>query len=141
MAALPRTLERFAPSVDQPWQEMRVLQRAQDRSRRAMNPQHYAENAPKTRRKRADNGSVKKGPKRWAKSSRYTARQFKLQELERCLAAGRKRDHGELANKIVGLGTQVQTEKLSYKGWQKSLWPECQSQSVRDVCLATDPQG
>jgi len=31
-------LEKFAPSVHQPWKAMRVLQRAQDRSRRAMNP-------------------------------------------------------------------------------------------------------
>ena len=31
-------LERFAPSVEQPWVRMRVLQRAQERSRRATNP-------------------------------------------------------------------------------------------------------
>jgi putative transposase len=103
-------LERFAPSVDQPWKQMRELERAQDRSRRAMNPDNF--NA---------NGTTKQGAKRWAKSSRYVDRQSKLLELERCLAAARKRDHGELANKILGLGNLIQTEKLSYKGLQKNF--------------------
>ena len=103
-------LERFAPSVEQPWKQMRVLQRAQDRSRRATNPQNFE-----------PSGVAKKGSKRWARSSRYQARQYQLLELERCLAAGRKRDHGELANKILGLGNQIQTEKLSYKGFQKNF--------------------
>jgi len=103
-------LEKFAPSVEQPWKAMRVLQRAQDRSRRAMNPDNY----------NAD-GTAKKGAKRWAKSAHYVRRQHKLAELERCLAAARKRDHGELANKILGLGNLVQIEKLSYKGFQRNF--------------------
>ena len=103
-------LEQFAPSVEQPWKRMRSLQRGQERSRRAMNPGNYA-----------DNGTIKPGPKRWAKSGRYRLRQRQLHELERCLAAARKRDHGELANKILSLGNQVQLEKLSYKGMQRSF--------------------
>lgn len=102
-------LERFAPSVEQPWRLMRVLQRAQDRSRRASNPQNYE-----------PSGVAKKGRHKWAKSARYKTRQTELAELERKLSAGRKRDHGELANKILGLGAIIQTEKLSYKGWQKN---------------------
>lgn len=103
-------LEAFAPSVVQPWKQMRVLQRAQDRSRRACNPDNF--NA---------NGTAKNGARKWVKSARYTARQTQLSELERTLAAGRKRDHGELVNKILGLGNLIQTEKLSYKGWQKNF--------------------
>jgi hypothetical protein len=38
-----------------------------------------------------------------------------------CLAAARKRDHGELANKVLGLGNLVQIEKVSYKGLQKNF--------------------
>ena len=102
-------LEKFAPSVHQPWKAMRVLQRAQDRSRRAMNPDNFS----------AD-GTAKKGSKRWAKSGHYERRQHKLADLERCLAAARKRDHGELANKVLGLGNLVQIEKLSYKGMQRN---------------------
>ena len=90
--------------------KMRRLQRAQDRSRRSTNPDNYA-----------SDGTVKTGAKGWVKSARYRARQRELGDLERRLAAGRKRDHGELANKILGLGNLVQTEKLSYKGLQKSF--------------------
>jgi hypothetical protein len=43
----------------------------------------------------------------------------KRRERERCLAAERKRSHGELANRILGNGTTVKTEKLSYKAWQR----------------------
>jgi hypothetical protein len=103
-------LERFAPSVDQPWRQMKLLQRAQDRSRRAMNPDNFAANS-----------TAKKGAKRWARSARYQARQHELAELERRLAAARERDHGELANKILGLSHLIQTEKLSYVGLQRSF--------------------
>lgn len=41
--------------------------------------------------------------------------------MQRRLAAERKSAHGELCNQILQCGTQVQTEKLSYKGWQKGL--------------------
>lgn len=103
-------LERFAPSVEQPWQEIRRLQRAQDRSRRAMNPGNYD-----------DKGRIKKGKKTWKASERYKKRQAQLADRERKLAAGRKRDHGELANNIVGLGTVINTEALSYKAFQRSF--------------------
>ena len=100
----------FAPSVIQPWKAMRKLQRAQDRSRRSTNPDNYA-----------PNGTVKAGARRWAKSNRYRARQSRLHELERCLAAARKRDHGQLVNQILGLGHCIQIEQLSYKGLQKNF--------------------
>jgi putative transposase len=103
-------LEKFAPSVEQPWQLMRVLQRQLDRSRRANNPANY--NA---------NGTVKKGAKRWVKSAQYLATQAQLAQLERKLAASRKRDHGELINKILGLGNVVRTETLSYRSFQKNF--------------------
>jgi hypothetical protein len=86
------------------------LQRAQDRSLRATNPENF--NA---------NGTVKKGAKRWDKSRRYQACQIQIGNLERCLAAGRKRDHGELANRILGLGNCIPIEKVSYKGFQKNF--------------------
>jgi putative transposase len=41
---------------------------------------------------------------------------------ERCLAAERKRSHGELANRILGNGATVKTEKLSYRAWQRQRY-------------------
>jgi putative transposase len=49
------------------------------------------------------------------RSKRYQALTLKRREHERRLAAERKRSHGELANRILGQGTTVKTEKLSYK--------------------------
>lgn len=101
-------LERFAPSVDQPWAAVRRLQRAQDRSRRAMNPDNYDAK-----------GRIKPGPKTWRASSRYKRRAVTLADTHRCLAAARKRDHGELANRLLAQGTTIQTEKLSYRAFQR----------------------
>lgn len=101
-------LERFAPSVEQPWAAMRLLQRALARSRRATNPGNYEAS-----------GVVRKGVKRWVRSERYRRRAGALGDLERRLAAARRRDHGELANKILGLGEVIQIERLSYRGLQR----------------------
>lgn len=102
-------LERFAPSVDQPWKETRKLQRAQDLSRRTMHTGNFD-----------DRGRAKKGCKVWKKSERYKKRQAELAELERKLAAARKSDHGRLCNKILGLGNIIHTETLSYLSFQKN---------------------
>ena len=42
-------------------------------------------------------------------------------EVERKLAAERKRAHGELANQILGLGSIIQSETLSYIAFQKNF--------------------
>lgn len=102
------TLDRFCPTVEQPWREARRSQRAMDRSRRATNPENYNED-----------GTVKAGPKRWVKSSRYRKLRVRLGDAERRLAAERKRSHGELANRVLSIGNVVRTEKISYRGFQK----------------------
>ena len=102
-------LESFAPGVAQPWQTQRRLQRALDRSRRANNPSNYNKN-----------GTAKKGRRPWVQSRRYLKLQRQIAEVERQLAATRKREHGELANKILGLGNVIQTETLSYRALQKN---------------------
>ena len=101
-------LEPFCPTVAQPWIELRRIERAMDRSRRATNPEHF--NA---------NGTVKKGPKKWKRSRRFQKLALKRKERERRLAAERKRSHGQLANRILAQGKTVKTEKLSYRSFQK----------------------
>lgn len=103
--------ETFAPSVEQPWKAIKVTQRALDRSRRATNPDNYN-----------PNGSIKKGMKLvWKQSSRYQQNKTKLATTERKLAAARKRDHGELVNKILAQGNVIKTEAISHKGFQKNF--------------------
>lgn len=99
----------LAPSVVQPWEEMRRIQRAMDRSRRATNPANYEAN-----------GTVKKGAKKWIRSQGYLRLLRHLQESERVLAARRKTDHGTLQNGILRLGIP-QLEKLSYVSFQKNF--------------------
>jgi len=103
-------LERFCPSVEQPWRQTRRIQRAMDRSRRSTNPDNYN-----------PDGTVKPGRKRWNRSERYKRLAAQRAENERRLAAERKRAHGELSNRILALGTTVRTEKLSYRSFQKNF--------------------
>lgn len=103
-------LDKFCPTVEHPWRETRKIQRAMDRSRRATNPENYNEN-----------GTAKKGIRKWVKSSRYRDLRAKLAETERCLGSERKRSHGELANRILAFGNVIKTEKVSYRGFQKNF--------------------
>ena len=102
------SLVKFCDTVVQPWKETRRLQRAMDRSKRATNPHCF--NA---------NGTWKKGQK-FTPSKRYTEICTEYAEVERKLAAERKRAHGELANQILGLGNVIQSETLSYIAFQKN---------------------
>ena len=103
-------LESFAPGVVHPWKHQRRLQRAMDRSRRATNPDNYNKN-----------GTSKKGRQQWIRSKHYLDLQRQVAEGERQIAATRKKQHGELANNILGLGNVIQTEKLSYKSFQRNF--------------------
>ena len=103
-------LEPFCPTVDQPWKKLRVIERAMDRSRRDTNPGNYQ-----------PDGTIKKGPKSWSRSEHYKARQRKRAEVERRLAAERKRAHGELANRVLAQGSTIRTEKISYRSFQKNF--------------------
>lgn len=102
--------EHFCPAVMQPWKEQRRLERAMDRSRRATNPRCFNED-----------GTWKKGAKARNRSKRYQALALKRRERERRLAAERKRCHGELANRVIGQGTTVKTERLSYRAFQRTF--------------------
>ena len=66
-------------------------------------------------------GRSKKGRKRWKQSSRYRRTKQQLKDLERRKAAHRKSLQGHLANRVVRLGNQIHTEKVSYCAWQKQF--------------------
>jgi len=100
-------LQPFCPTVIQPWKELRRTERGMDRSRRATNPENF--NTDRT---------VKKGRKQWHRSRRYVLLARKRKEVERRLAAERKRSHGQLTNQLLAQGKTIKTEKLSYKSFQ-----------------------
>jgi transposase len=103
-------LSQFCDEVVQPWKTIKREQRAQDRSRRATNPENF--NA---------NGTVKKGSRHWYRSCRYKKRQGRIAECQRKLAATRKGQHGKLCNKVLSIGKIIKTEKLSYRSFQKNF--------------------
>ena len=103
-------LVRVAPNVDMQEKAIRRLQRKIDRSRRANNPDHF----------NAD-GTAKPSPTSWKISRRMEKLQVKLAEHHRCLAATRKRDHGELANFLLQRAGTIKIEKNSYRSYQRTF--------------------
>lgn len=87
---------------------IKYVQKFLNRSRRASNKDNFA-----------GNGMIKPGPKKWHYSRRYFRAKSELSELQRRMAETRKRLHGEMVNKILKLGININTEKLSYRSFQK----------------------
>lgn len=101
-------LKQFCSDLAPKQKEKRKLQRKMDRSRRANNPQNYN-----------DNGTVKKGKKKWKRSNQYKKTSQEAAELDRKTAAHRKSLHGKDINEIISIGVNIKTEKIPYRSWQK----------------------
>ena len=102
-------LQAFCPEVAPDAKALRRLDRQLDRQRRANNPANYDER-----------GRVKRGKQRWKVSKRQRQVQARRRELHRKLAATRKRSHGQLAHRVLGMGSAFHLEQLSYRAWQKT---------------------
>ena len=102
-------LQPFCPEVAPDAKALRRLDRQLDRQRRANNPANYDER-----------GRVKRGQKRWKVSKRQRQVQARRREVHRKLAATRKRSHGQLAHRVLALGSAFHLEQLSYRAWQKT---------------------
>jgi hypothetical protein len=102
-------IQPFSPEVPPVAHALRRLDRKLDRQRRANNPTNFGER-----------GQVKLGPKRWKVSKRQQEVQARRREVHRKLAATRKRSHGQLAHRVLALGSAFHLEQLSYRAWQKT---------------------
>lgn len=97
-------LLELADRVNNIEREKRVLARKLDRSRRATNPDNYAED-----------GTIKRGVKLTRnKSKRYIKCQRQLANLMHRQADIRKRQHNELANHLLSLGDQFYIEDMAW---------------------------
>ena len=94
-----KNLAERGQSIAKSERQERILYRAMDRSRRAMNPQNYNEN-----------GTVKKGRKVWNYSKRYKKLRYRHAELCRKDAINRKLAINEDANYLRSLGDVFITE-------------------------------
>lgn len=88
--------------------EVQRIQKAMDRSRRAMNPDRYN-----------PDGTVKRKRGRWKESRSYRLLAMRKRSLERKQASCRKVHHEALANEILSLGDEVYTEQMSYTSLQR----------------------
>lgn len=102
----------FCAGLDRKEAARRVYLRKQDRQRRANNPENYREDGTvKPRAQRKD----------WQASRRQKATRASLQDLLRALAAHRKSLQGALAHAVLGMASELVTEKVSKRAWAK-LW-------------------
>ena len=116
-------LENFCPEVEQPWRELRRIERAMDRSRRATNPDAF----------NAD-GTWRRGAKATVRSRRYQQLAIKRRERERRLL---RNASGRMANwrtAFLGQGTEIHLEKLSYRSFQRAVGPIGQSPRAGRIC-------
>lgn len=88
---------------------LRRLQRAQDRSRRATNPDCFD-----------SRGRAVKGKRPRRRSNTYRRRQARLRQLQRRAAAQRRTDAERLTRQVMTLGTNVAVEKTNHRAWQRS---------------------
>lgn len=93
--------------------QQRLVQRAMDRSRRAMNPNNYNED-----------GTIRKGKKTWIKSKRYQKLQLRYRELCRISAENRRLAIHEQVHKMRSFGDIFVTEAKNAKKLQKRANPE-----------------
>ncbi|MDR3560112.1 MAG: transposase [Negativicutes bacterium] len=101
-------LIELAEGLDQKYSEIRRVQRAIDRSRRATNPENYSED-----------GTVKKGRLKWVRSKRYKKLLYRYRELNRLYTDKKKQSHNVLANFVLSLGDEIYVEKMNFKALVK----------------------
>lgn len=89
-------------------QKIQSIQRKMDRSRRAMNPEHFNED-----------GTIKRVRIPWKDSKHYLKLKARLHEFQRRNAAIRKHEHYCLVNELLTLGSEFFVEKMEWKGMQK----------------------
>ncbi|MHB8556334.1 MAG: zinc ribbon domain-containing protein, partial [Candidatus Dormibacteria bacterium] len=107
----------LAPGVVPAGGALRRAQRKLDRQHRKSSPSCFD-----------DQRRHKPGGCDWHERSRSAQRtQVKVAEFHRVLATRRDTEHGQLANQLIRLGSQLRAEKLNYVAWQKGF-----PRSVRD---------
>lgn len=97
--------------------EITRIQRAMDRSRRAMNPQHFDKDG--TVKKLDSTKHEHKQIRKWIYSNRYFRLRARYRDLNRRLSDIRKMEHNMLANDLLQYGNAFIVEDMNYKALQK----------------------
>ena len=118
------SLQPFCAAIKDKSAEVAKLQRQMSRQQRANNPDCFDPDRcdlPKPGQKwgKRKRGKSIKGKRQTNRSNRYLKVRKRKAEIQRKLAAHRKSLHGKLANKVLSIGKQINTEKLSYRAFQR----------------------
>ena len=120
---LKNLAERSTKSTFELERKISNLQRALDRSKRAMNPKNYNKDGTIVKGKIPDsyiaNGKARCSKLEWIKSNRYKKKQLKFKELHRKASESRKYAINEDVNYLRSLGDTFIIEKMNIKGLQK----------------------
>lgn len=100
-------LEKLSNTKNE-YKKLKRLDRKLERSKRINNPENYN-----------DNGTVKKGKRKWIYSNRYIKLKQKRKDLYRKIADKRKEYQEILANKIISLGVDIKVETMRFNALQK----------------------
>lgn len=102
-------LTELAPNINIYNKKIKEIQVKMDNSKRILNPNKYKEN-----------GTINKGNKdKWVFSKNYIKLRWRLKNLYRKKSAYIKNSHNTIANEIVGLGTDIYVETMSFNGLAK----------------------
>lgn len=105
--------------------ELRRVNRAMDRSRRATNPKMFHPNGTiVTIDKLPPECLNKRGQRAWRNSKRYEALARYRRYLYRKQAELRKRRHREMANRLLGWGSDFLIEKMNFRALAKKAKPQ-----------------
>ena len=101
-------LEELSPNIKNYDKEINRLNRKLERQRRLNNIENYNEN-----------GTIKKGKKKWFNSKRYYKTLNKIRNLKAKQSSNRNISHKKLANELLTLGDRFVVEQMSFAGLQK----------------------
>lgn len=100
--------------------ELRRINRAMDRSRRATNPAMFNKDGTVIRKNRLPADCLDKyGRRKWVKSNNYRRLEMQRRYLYRKQAACRLQKHRELANKLLAYGDVHYIEDMQFRALQK----------------------
>lgn len=113
-------LVELAPAVKNIDKELRRINRAMDRSRRATNPKMFKPNGTVVDKdKLPPECLTRRGKRKWVKSKRYKELASKRRTLYQKQAALRVQLHHELANQLLTLGDEHYIEQMRFRGLAK----------------------
>ena len=113
-------LDELADKANTPERELRRINRAMDRSRRAMNPEFYsADGTIIPKNKLPKELLTYRGKRKWKESKRYKELASQRRYLYARIARLRKNQHLTLANKYIAYGDTFFVEKMKFSALAK----------------------